>query len=111
MVLFKRVQDAADFQLNAESNFAFVLINFWFCFTIFCDWLTKPVPSCSHAFSRAWRRLRVFASSSDWFVALFESLVIGQSKYHCFWFYDAHLKTSLISIAVSRLVLLLNFLL
>ena len=32
------------------------------------------------AFSRAWRRLHVFALSSDWFIALFTSVVIGQSN-------------------------------
>ena len=33
---------------------------------------------CSHAFSRAWCRLHVFASNYDWFIALFMSVVIGQ---------------------------------
>ena len=37
-----------------------------------------------HAFSRAPRRLRVFVSSSDWFIALFTYPVIGQSS--CFDF-------------------------
>ena len=32
----------------------------------------------SHAFSRAWYRFNVFPSSSDWFIALFTSVVIGQ---------------------------------
>ena len=38
----------------------------------------------SHAGSRAWHQLHVFASSSDWFLVLFSSVVIGQSDY--FWF-------------------------
>ena len=29
---------------------------------------------CSHAFSRAWHRLHVFASNSDWFIGLFTSV-------------------------------------
>ena len=37
-----------------------------------------------HAFSRAWRRLLVFASNSDWFIALFTCVVIGQSNYFGF---------------------------
>ena len=40
----------------------------------------------AYAFSRAWRRLHVFASSSDWFIGLSASLVIGQSDYFGFRF-------------------------
>ena len=40
----------------------------------------------SHVFSRAWRRLHAFASNSDWFIALFTSVVIGQSNYFGFGF-------------------------
>ena len=36
----------------------------------------KRIKTCSHAFSRAWRRLHVFTSSSDWLIALFSSVVI-----------------------------------
>ena len=32
-------------------------------------------------FSRAWRLLPVFALNSDWFVALFTPVVIGQSNF------------------------------
>ena len=46
----------------------------------------KPIVSCLHAFSRAWRRLHVFATSSDWFIGLSASLVIGQSNYLGFVF-------------------------
>ena len=52
----------------------------------------KPIANWSHAFSRAWRWLHVFASSSDWFFVLFASVVIGQSDY-----YYTHLKTALYS--------------
>ena len=31
---------------------------------------SKPIVTCLHAFSRAWRRSHLFASSSDWFIAL-----------------------------------------
>ena len=36
------------------------------------------------AFSRAWHRLHVFTSSSDWFIGLFPTVVIGQSNYFGF---------------------------
>ena len=39
---------------------------------------------CLHVFSRAWHRLHVFAASSDWFIVLFTSVVIGQSDYFDF---------------------------
>ena len=41
----------------------------------------EPMVPWLSAFSRAWRRLHVFASSSDWFIVLFRSVVIGQSNY------------------------------
>ena len=40
----------------------------------------------SYVFSRAWRRLHVFASNSDWLVMLFAPVVIGQSNYFGFGF-------------------------
>ena len=48
---------------------------------IIAPWAPKPTTPFSHAFSRAWRQLRVFASNSDWFIALFTSVVIGQGNY------------------------------
>ena len=70
----------------------------WFCIATVCDWLKnlaplffdqsevkpKPIVTCLYAFSRAWRRLHVFASSSDWFIGLFTTDVIGQSNYFGF---------------------------
>ena len=51
----------------------------------------------SHAFSRAQRRLHVFALNSDWFIALFAPVVIGQSNhYFGFGVYDTRLKTALL---------------
>ena len=40
----------------------------------------------SHAFSRARHERHVFASSSDWFIGLFTTVVIGQSNYFGFGF-------------------------
>ena len=40
----------------------------------------KPIMTCSHAFSRAWRRLHVFAVTCDWLIVLSVSVVIGQSN-------------------------------
>ena len=65
-----------------------------FYFTLLCDWLTKLAPLFqpmrsktktnrelhARAFSRAWRRLHVITSNSDWFTELSVSLVIGQSS-------------------------------
>ena len=39
-----------------------------------------------YAFSRARRKLHVFASTSDWFIKLSVSVVIGQSTYFGFGF-------------------------
>ena len=50
----------------------------------------------SHAFSRAWHGRHVFASSSDWFIGLFTTVVIGQSNYFGFGF-TTQLKTALCS--------------
>ena len=41
---------------------------------------TKPNRDLPTAFSRAWRRLHVFALISDWFIALFACAVIGHSN-------------------------------
>ena len=39
------------------------------------------VRRCSHAFSRAWRQLHVFASSCDWFIGLSVSVMTGDSEF------------------------------
>ena len=46
--------------------------------------------TCLHTISHAWRWLHLFASSSDWFIGLFTTVVIGQVNY-----YDTHMKTAL----------------
>ena len=46
----------------------------------------KPIVPRWHVFSRAWHRLHVFALDSDWFIALFASVVIGQNNYFGFGF-------------------------
>ena len=38
----------------------------------------------------------MFASNSDWFIALFMFVVIGQSSLLWIWFHDTQLKTSLL---------------
>ena len=48
--------------------------------------LRSAIAPRSHAFSRALRRLHVFAWNSDWFIALFASVVIGQSDTFGFGF-------------------------
>ena len=46
-------------------------------------WLAVFLPD----FSRAWRRLHVFASNPDWFITLFACVLIGQSNYFAFGFW------------------------
>ena len=47
-------------------------------------------------FSRAWCLLLVFLSSSDWFLAEFAIVLIGQSDYlRRFWLHDTPLKSTL----------------
>ena len=36
--------------------------------------------TCWHAVSRAWRKLHVLTSSSNWFIVLFVFIVIGPSN-------------------------------
>ena len=76
--------------MSVESNFTLD------CIATLCDRLKNLAPlsqpirnetkTCSHSFSRAWHRLHVFASSSDWFIGLSVSAVIGQSNYFGFSF-------------------------
>ena len=45
---------------------------------------TKPVTSCPRDCSRALSKLLVFARNCDWFIAMFNPVVIGRSS--CFGF-------------------------
>ena len=91
--------------MGVESNYAFALV----CFTTLRDWLaklapparstnkkqSKPIVTCSHAFSRAWRRLYALALSPDWFIVLFRSVhsvAIGQSNNFGFGFTTLEIK-------------------
>ena len=56
------------------------------CFLNQSEVRPKAIVTCSHSFSRAWRWLRVFVSSSDWFIGLSDYVVIGQSNYFGFDF-------------------------
>ena len=64
------------------------------------EWKGKPKPivTFSHAFSRAWRRLHVFASNCDCFIVYSTLAAIGQSNYFAFDFFDAQLQTALLGI-------------
>ena len=56
----------------------------------------KPIVTWSHAFTCVWLRLHVFALSSDRFLLLFSSFVIGQSDYFGFGLlHSIKLKTAL----------------
>ena len=85
----------------------------WFCLTTLCDWFKnlapKTIATWSHAFSRVWRRLRVFAPSSHWFITLLSFVVIG----HCNCFglvFDTQLKTTLLPIRCFIFILLQSLL-
>ena len=69
----------------------------WFCFSTFCDWLAKFAPlsppmrkkiKTNRALpARVFPRLApvtCICFGSDWFIALFTSVVIGQNNYFCF---------------------------
>ena len=64
-------------------GFGFALIHSVIDYKNSCHFLNqtevklKPMMSCSDMFSHTGSQLRVFASSSDWFIVLFLSLVIG----------------------------------
>ena len=64
-----------------------------FSIATLCDWLknlaqlaqsirrqTKTIVVSQHVFSRALRRLHVFALSSDWFIGSSMSLVVGRKN-------------------------------
>ena len=68
----------------------------------FNQWKAKPKPvvhwlPCTRDFPRALRKLLVIARSSDWFIALFASVVIGWSNYFGI---DSHLKTALLELLI-----------
>ena len=46
----------------------------------------KPIARCTRDFSRASSEFQVMARNSDWFMALFVPVVIGQSDYFGFGF-------------------------
>ena len=92
--------------MSVESNTRLL----WSYFTTLCDWLENMAPisqpvrketktscdllTCLFQLIDA-GCMHVFASSSDWFVVLFESAVIGQSD-DLGWFYDTQVKTAIL---------------
>ena len=42
---------------------------------------SKPIATCSHSFTRAFRRLNASASRSDWFIGFSITYEIGQNNY------------------------------
>ena len=76
------------FQLSVRNHSAFALVLNLLRSTIglensrhfFNQWEAqlKPISTCSHFFSRACRRLRVFASNSDWFDVLFACVLLAR---------------------------------
>ena len=77
--------------------FDILLLLLWFCITTLRDWQSnvkpKPIRTRSHAFSRAFRQLHVFAWSFDCFSGFSSFFMIGQNDYFGFS-YDTRLSTS-----------------
>ena len=46
-------------------------------------------------FSRALSKLQVITRNSDWLIALFSPVVIGQRRLLWYWFFDRRLRTAL----------------
>ena len=95
--------------MSVESNFVIALVLLYCALCLVnktrATFSTNEKQNRSHAFSRAWRRLHVFASNSDWFIALFTSVVIGQSNYSALYVFHYMLlfykcKQSLSSLVV-----------
>ena len=81
LAVIMRFTATRKWSVSVESHLCLL----WFCFSTLCDWSAKLAPiyplmkqktitTRSHAFSRAWRRWHVFASSSDWFIAFMRCL-------------------------------------
>ena len=67
MIVSRNFLVRSGFELSIESNSRFDLVPLYIA-PLFneSEVKSKPIATCSHASSRAWRRLHVFASSSDW---------------------------------------------
>ena len=81
----------SSFHVSVQGNSR----SLWFCFTSICDWLAKLAPHFQPMRYKTNRVLlaRVFARlmlvtcislNSDWFIALFAPVMIGQSNYFGF---------------------------
>ena len=69
--------------MTAVSNYAIAiakLIGKKLSRQFFNQWETKPKPiaACERDFSRPLSKLEVITKNSDWFIALFASVVIGR---------------------------------
>lgn len=80
--------------LSVKSKFALVVVLLYYALWLVdknghnliqrMQWKnSKPIVTRSNSFSCAWRRFFVFASGSDWFIALFSFVVIDQRDW--FW--------------------------
>ena len=68
---------------------------------------TKTNGTLNVRFSRALSKLQVIAWNSDWFIALFDPIVIDRSCEVWYRFFDSHLKTALsrsLGISCSKLL-------
>ena len=74
------------FQMTVWSNFLIASIRLVIGLSIlgqcfFNQWEAKAIAPCTRAFSCALSYLQIIARNSDWFIALFAPVVIGQGNY------------------------------
>ena len=89
-----------DFQVSVGVNNAIAALYFWFknVAPVFRRMRSKPKTSGTlyAPFSCTLSKLNLIAENSDWFIALFAPVVIGQSDYFWYWIFDSHMKTALL---------------
>ena len=74
--------------MAVESNYASAIatLSDWGEFFSQLEAKPKPITTCTRDFFRAFSKLQVIARNSDWFIALFAPVVIGQSNNFGFGF-------------------------
>ena len=65
---------------------------------IFSHWDAKPTALCTHDLSRVLNKLQVITGNSNWFIALFARVVIGQG------YYARNLLTAMILLLSTQLM-------
>ena len=109
--LSSAADNSEQFSVECWKKFSFPLV-----LLFFTPWLAdkthatfstngKQNQSYAHAFSRAWGLLHVIASNPDWLIALFMSVVIGQSNCFVFDFTTLNWRLHPSAILITALIL------